>query len=180
MLAANVKRGATMARILSITGACASVIGLVSCGQSDKAASSGSPRASDVSAVAATTGAFHQALRDNDLSSFMSYVDQSAVIAPPGEPALRGKDKIEKWYKDFLVNYRTASLQLSNKENFVGPLWAVEFGHFDWRLQPTNGSARVLDHGTYMQVWKRQADGSWRFAREVWNSSPEAAAKPTT
>ena len=110
----------------------------------------------------------------------MSYVDQTAVIAPPGEPVLRGKDKIEKWYKDFLASYRTASLELSNKENFVGANWAVEFGDFDWRLQPTNGSATVLDHGTYMQVWKRQADGRWRFAREVWNSSPEIAAKPTT
>jgi len=169
-----------MARLLSITGACACVIALVGCGQSDKAASRGSPKASDVSAVAATTATFHQTLRDNDLPRFMSYVDQSAVIAPPGEPVLRGKDKIEEWYKNFLLNYRTASLQLSNKENFVGAQWAVEFGHFDWRLQPTNGSATVLDHGTYMQVWKRQADGSWRFAREVWNSSPEVAAKPTT
>jgi len=169
-----------MARLLSIAGACACLMALVSCGQSDKVASRGSPKASDVSAVAATTAAFHQTLRDNDVPRFMSYVDQSAVIAPPGEPVLRGKDKIEKWYKDFLSNYRTTSLQLSNKENFVGAQWAVEFGHFDWGLQPTNGGARVLDHGTYMQVWKRQADGSWRFAREVWNSSPEVAVKPTT
>jgi ketosteroid isomerase-like protein len=107
----------------------------------------------------------------------MSYVDQSAVIAPPGQPTLRGKDNIEKWFKDFLANYRTASLQLSNKENFVGPELAVEFGDFDWGLQPTNGGARVFDHGTYMQVWTRQADGNWRFAREVWNSSPEMAAR---
>lgn len=169
-----------MARSLSIAGACACLMALVSCGQADTAASSGSPGAPDVSVLAATTAAFRQTLRDNDLPRFMSYVDQSAVIAPPGEPVLRGKDKIEKWYKDFLSDYRTASLQLSNKENFVGAQWAVEFGHFDWRLQPTNGSATVLDHGTYMQVWKRQADGSWRFAREVWNSSPGVAAKPTT
>ena len=168
-----------MARLLSITGVCACVIALAGCGQSENATSSGSPNTSAVSAVAATTAAFHQTLRDNDLRRFMSDVDQSAVIAPPGEPVLRGKDKIEKWYKDFLADYRTASLELSNKENFAGAQWAVEFGHFDWALQPTNGGAKVLDHGTYMQVWKRQADGTWRFAREVWNSSPEAAAKPT-
>jgi len=169
-----------MARLLSIAGACACLMALVSCSQAGKAAPSGSPGAPDISVLAATTAAFHQTLRDNDLPRFMSYVDRSAVIAPPGEPVLRGKDKIEKWYKDFLANYRTASLRLSNKEDFVGAQWAVEFGHFDWRLQPTNGGATVVDHGTYMQVWKRQADGSWRFAREVWNSSPEVVAKPTT
>ena len=131
-----------MARFLSIAGACACLMALVSCSQAGKAASSGSPGAPDISVFAATTAAFHQTLRDNDLPRFMSYVERSAVIAPPGEPVLRGKDKIEKWYKDFLANYRTASLRLSNKENFVGAQWAVEFGHFDWRLQPTNGAQR--------------------------------------
>ena len=169
-----------MARLLSIAGAFTCAVALVSCGKADQAASSELRRASDISAFTATTDAFHQTLRDNDLPRFMSYVDHSAVIAPPGEPILRGKGNIEKWYKDFLATYRTASLQLSDKENFVGVEWAVEFGHFDWTLQPTSGGVTMIDHGTYIQVWRRQADGSWRFAREVWNNSPELAARPTT
>jgi len=29
----------------------------------------------------------------------------------------------------------------------------------------------MLDRGNYMQVWKSQPDGQWRFGREIWNSS---------
>jgi ketosteroid isomerase-like protein len=169
-----------MARLLSFAGALACALPVNGCGQADKAEPTGSPGASDVSGFAATTGAFHGTLRDNDLMGFLSYVDQSAVLAPPGEPAVRGKDNIAKWYKAFLAHYRTSSLSLSAKEDLVGGDWAVEFGHFNWTLRPTNRSQTIVDHGSYMQVWKRQADGSWRFAREVWNSSPEGAAKPKT
>ena len=155
--------------------ACAGAMVLFACRQSDKAAGNAPP--APVSEIASTTGAFHQTLRANDLAGFTSFLDQSAVVAPPGEPVLRGKDKIVTWYKDFLAKYRTSSLQLSDKEIFAGRDWAVEFGRFSWELKPTNGSAAVLDRGSYMQVWKRQASGSWRFAREVWNSSEPPAPK---
>lgn len=157
-----------MHRVSFVARACA--IFLVAYGQSGTAAETRSPDA--VSEFAATTGAFHQTLRANDLAGFASFLDPSAVIAPPAEPPIQGKNNVTTWYKSFLAKYRTSSLQLFDKENFVGRDWAVEFGRFSWGLSPTDGSTAVLDHGTYMQVWKRQANGSWRFAREVWNSSP--------
>ena len=155
--------------------ACVGAMLLFSCRQSDKAASNEPP--TPVSEIASTTGAFHETLRANDLAGFTSYLDQAAVMAPPGEPVVRGKDNIVSWYKNFLAKYRTSSLQLTDKEIFAGRDWAVEFGRFSWELRPTNGSAAVLDRGSYMQVWKRQATGRWHFAREVWNSSEPPAQK---
>lgn len=157
-----------MGRMSLVACACATL--LFACGQSDKKAGNDTP--ATVSAVASTTGAFHETLRTNNLAGFTSFLDQTAVISPPGEPVLRGKDNIIRWYRNFLAKYRTSSLQLTDKEIFVGRDWAVEFGRFSWELSPTDGTAPVLDQGSYMQVWKRQATGSWRFAREVWNSSP--------
>ena len=72
----------------------------------------------------------------------------------------------------YLVYSLDAPFAAFGKEVFVGDQWATEFGRFDWGLAPPDGSAVVRDHGTYMQVWRRQPDGAWRFAREVWNSSP--------
>jgi ketosteroid isomerase-like protein len=132
--------------------------------------------ASDEKAFAATTEAFHGTLRHNDVTGFMSYIDDKAIVAPPGEQPVSGKKAVDQWYKDFLGKYRTSSLDLTGREVFVGDRWATEFGHFIWRLAPVDGSAAVLDHGTYMQVWTRQSDGTWRFTREVWNSSPAARA----
>lgn len=30
---------------------------------------------------------------------------------------------------------------------------------------------RTNDRGNYMQLWKSDADGQWRFEREIWNST---------
>lgn len=161
-----------MARCLWMVFACATL--LAGCERQEPIRRTPATAASAEKAFAATTGAFHESLRNNNVARFMSYIDDTAIIAPPGEPHVSGKKAVEQWYKGFLRKYRTSALVLSDKEDFVGDRWATEFGRFDWGLVAVDGSAAVLDHGTYMQVWKRQPDGTWRFAREVWNSSPAA------
>ena len=126
---------------------------------------------SDKAVVEGATAAFHQALRTNDLDTFMSYVAEDVLFMPPGEPAVRGRDAVRKWMTDFLAQYRTSSLTLADREVVVGSGWAVELGTFEWALQPAGGGSAVTDRGNYMQVWKEQADRTWRFSREVYNSS---------
>jgi ketosteroid isomerase-like protein len=71
----------------------------------------------------------------------------------------------------FLAQYRTSSLTLADREVLVSGDLAVELETFEWALQPAGGGAAVVDRGNYMQVWKRQGDKTWRFAREVYNRS---------
>jgi len=127
-------------------------------------------------AVEAATSAFHNALRTNDFETFMSYVAEDVLLMPPGEAPVRGKDAVGAWYSAFLSQFRTSSLTLSDQEIFLGDKWAVELGTYEWGLTPSAGGVPIVDHGTYMQVWKLQGDGEWRFAREIYNSSvpPEA------
>jgi ketosteroid isomerase-like protein len=127
--------------------------------------------AGDSAAVESTTAAFHQALRTNDLERFMNYVADDLFFMPPGEPPVRGRGAVRQWITRFLTQYRTSNLILADREVFVGGRWAVEVGTFEWALQPAAGGAAVVDRGNYMQVWKQQDDKTWRFAREVYNSS---------
>ena len=125
----------------------------------------------DRAAVEAATAALHQALRTNDLETFMSHVSEDVFFMPPGEPPVRGRDALRTWMTGFLAQYRTSSLTLADREVLVGHGWAVELGTFEWTLQPSAGGSAVVDRGNYIQVWKQQGDKSWRFAREVYNSS---------
>jgi ketosteroid isomerase-like protein len=127
--------------------------------------------------VEATTTAFHEALRTDNAEALMSYVADDVVLAPPGEPPIRGKEAMRTWYAGFLSQYRTTSLTLADKEVFVGDGWAVEFGSFEWGLAPAAGGESVVDRGAYMQVWKRTPEGAWQFAREIWNSAAPAPSQ---
>ncbi|HEX7022801.1 MAG TPA: DUF4440 domain-containing protein [Trueperaceae bacterium] len=127
--------------------------------------------ATDSAGVESATAAFHQALRVNDLETFMSYVAEDVIFMPPGEPPVRGREAVRSWMTGFLAQFRTSSLTLADREVLVGGGWAVELGTFEWALQPAAGGSPVVDRGNYMQVWKEQGDKTWRFAREVYNSS---------
>jgi ketosteroid isomerase-like protein len=122
-------------------------------------------------AVEVATAAFHQALRTNDAESLFTHVAEDVRMMPPGEPGVRGKAEMRTWYAGFLSQYHTTSLVLTDREVLVGDGWAVELGGYKWGLEPANGGDPVLDTGNYMQVWKRQPNGQWLFAREIWNSS---------
>lgn len=123
------------------------------------------------SAFEIATAEFHQALRANDVEALFEHVADDVLLMPPGEEAVRGKTAMRDWYAAFLAQYRTSSLILSDREVFVGDRWAVELGSYEWRLTPVAGGGDVLDRGSYMQLWKSQSHGQWRFEREIWNSS---------
>lgn len=129
-------------------------------------------------AVEAATAAFHQALRTNDPGALFTYVADDVVMMPPGEAPVRGKEAMRAWYAGFLSQYRTSSLILTGREVLVGDGWAVETGAFEWELRPADGGDPTVDRGHYMQVWKAQADGRWRFAREIWNGSGPEGGRP--
>jgi ketosteroid isomerase-like protein len=126
------------------------------------------------STVEAATAAFHQALRTNDADALFAYVADDVVMMPPGEEVIRGKAAMRAWYAAFLAQFRTSALTLTGRETLGGDGWAVEMGTYEWSLAPVDGGRSVVDCGSYMQVWKSQPDGQWRFAREIWNSSAPA------
>ena len=156
-----------------LSGAALSLAALVGC-DGPKA-----PPGATTAEVEKATSAFHEALRTNDSATFLSFVADEVVMMPPGEAPVRGKEALRAWYTAFLSRYRTVSLTLGHREVLVGEAFAVELGSFEWGLAPAGGGNPVVDRGNYMQVWKRQSDGQWRFAREIWNSSaPAEAATP--
>jgi ketosteroid isomerase-like protein len=146
----------------------------------------GSHEGADAASVSAeraevekATAAFHDALRNNDLERFMSYVGDDVRFMPAGEPPTRGKAALRSWMEGFLARYRTTTLRLADREVMVGNGWAVELGTYEWALAPAVGGTPAVDRGHYMQVWQQQPDKTWRFAREVYNSSvPAAPAAP--
>jgi hypothetical protein len=44
---------------------------------------------------------------------------------------------------------------------------------------PVAGGPAVIDRGSYVQVWHREADGRWLFSRELWNSTTLPGAQST-
>lgn len=111
------------------------------------------------------------ALRSDATDSLLVLMAEDVIIMPPNEPVLKGKAAVRTWYSQFVKQMRTSSLNITDRELFIGGEYATEVAGFEWTLVPVAGGAPITDRGSYMQVWRREPSGRWVFSREAWNSS---------
>ena len=116
------------------------------------------------------------ALRTNASDSLLVLMADDVVVMPPNEPVLKGKAAVRDWYNQLLTQLRTSNLAITEREVIIGDGWATELASFEWSLAPVAGGPAVTDRGNYVQVWHREPNGRWLFARELWNSTTPAVA----
>jgi uncharacterized protein (TIGR02246 family) len=110
------------------------------------------------------------ALNASDVESLLDLHASDAVILRPGEEPDIGKEAIRGSFEDLfrrmeLEESRTIEdLQVSGGHAFVWGLYTVA-------LRPKDGSAPFSEKGKYIDILERQPDGSWKFARTIWNTT---------
>ena len=96
---------------------------------------------------------------------------EDMVIMPPDEPPVTGHDAIRAWLEGFFAAYKT-DLEYTDSDVSVAGDVAFEAYAFRWTLTPVDGTEPIKQTGKGVYVLRRQADGSWRVARDIWNYNP--------
>src|SRR5438270_4625426 len=122
-----------------------------------------------------------QALRDfdaqwskaaaaKDLDKTVSYYSNDAIVMPPNTSAATTKEAIRKIWQDLLAS---SGLTISWKATKVEVAKSGDIGFVSGTYELTINDASgkpVPDHGKYLEVWEKQADGKWRCGADIWNS----------
>ena len=53
---------------------------------------------------------------------------------------------------------------------------AFRRGRYVWRGTPRGSGQAIETTNKFLEVWKRQPDGSWRIAVDMWNPAESQAA----
>ena len=109
-----------------------------------------------------------------DAELIASYWADEAVIIPPDSPEVRGKAAILEFVREsmalpgFSVTWEPVEVQ-------IGPSGLVGFttGPNRFTVPDADGNIMTVD-GTYVTVWQKQADGSWKCVVDIWNHRPPA------
>jgi ketosteroid isomerase-like protein len=93
--------------------------------------------------------------------------DRDAVRLQAGAPAEVGRAVIHADDKRWDAKNVGHTLTYAPKvmEPQISGDWAFEWGYFDVSFKETPAAEKKTLHGKQLRVLKRQADGSWKFAR---------------
>jgi ketosteroid isomerase-like protein len=139
-------------------------------------------------AAADTTSAIEQAIRDlddqwskaagaKDVDKTISFYSGDALVMPPNAPSATTKEAIRKIWKDLLtdanISWKTKKVEVAQSGDL-----AFSSGTYEVTLNDPTGTP-VSDRGKYLEVWKKQSDGSWKCVADAWNSDLPAAPTST-
>ena len=114
---------------------------------------------------------FLAAMLANDPDALMQELADDVVFMPPGQEPARGKAAVRAWYEDTIAEATTVNLQIPERDVVVAGDWGIETGSFAWTLAPTGGGEQFEARGSFIAIWRRDSDGEWRVASDIWNST---------
>ncbi len=125
----------------------------------------------DIAGNEATTQAWGEAANAGDWAALGATYTADAVLLPPNEPAVQGRGGIQAWFEAFppVSDFNLETVEIEG----VGDLAFVR-GTYTLTMTP-EGMDTVADTGKYIEVRRKQADGSWLIYRDIFSSNLAAA-----
>jgi ketosteroid isomerase-like protein len=104
---------------------------------------------------------------------------EDAILLPPNRAAVQGRAAIQAWLEASppVSNFQLKLLEIEGRGDL-----AYDRGTYSMTVNPA-GAAPIEERGKSILLWRKQADGSWKILRKIWNSdlplpAPEKPAAP--
>ena len=110
-----------------------------------------------------------------DVDKTVSYYAEGAVVMPPNASAATTKEAIRSAWKEMLttpgaaISWKAAKVEVAKSGDL-----AYVSGTYEETMTDASGKS-VQDHGKYVEVWEKQADGTWKVVADIWNSDLPAS-----
>ena len=118
-----------------------------------------------------------------DLEKTASYYTDDAIILPPNMPTIQGKQQARAmWQGMFSVPGFGGGWKATKVE--VARSGDLGYVTGTYELSETDASGKpMVDKGKYLEIWKKQPDGSWKCVADMFNtdlpSMAPAGDRPT-
>ena len=112
------------------------------------------------------------ASRGADVETIVSYWTDDAIVLPPRQPAITGKAALREYVLNslrtpgFSITWKASDAVLSSDGNL-----AYLMGDNRITLQGPGGKPMTIV-GRALTVWRKESDGQWRCAIDIWNEPP--------
>ena len=124
----------------------------------------------DIAAIEDLANQYGAALNAGDLDLWISLWTDNGIQMPPNAPAVIGKEQLRAKNESMFAEFNL-KMAVTNKEVKVAGDLAFIRGAYTLSLTPKAGGETIMIDGKYLDIVERQADGSWKFARDCYNDN---------
>lgn len=126
-------------------------------------------READLAAIAAFNTKYLRAINEGDIKALSALTDDDHIMIGPNRAPTVGKAANdaanERGFSQFNIDEKWMP-----EETVIDGDLAYQRGTFTVAATPKAGGAPRTAHGNFLRIYRRQADGSWRMTRDMFNS----------
>ena len=121
-------------------------------------------------AIETANAKFSEAFARGDAKALAAMYTSDAIAFPPDSEMIRGNEAIGEFWKATRDSGVRGAALTTVDVGRSGDV-AYEVGKVSLTIRSA-GKEPTTAMAKYVVVWKRQADGSWKLHRDIWNSLP--------
>ncbi len=165
---------------MSLVGAiCLAIIPLPGCAPAPETMpAEGSRAEADLVAVKQLEADFAAAVGRGDTGAMANMIVQDFVAMPPDRPPIVGPEATMAFWADFFEKY-SFEVSTSIEEVVAADSWAFVRATNQWTVTPEPDGEPQQGQASYIHIFQKQPDGSWKVARDIWNSDQPPPDTPT-
>jgi ketosteroid isomerase-like protein len=121
----------------------------------------------DHASIRALTDRFVQLMLAGNLDGLVTLYTENAVLMPPHHPEVQGRAALRAFLGSFprLSRFSATAQEIDGRADL-----AYVRGSYSMTLHPEGAPGPVEDRGKFLEVRRRQPDGSWLLAVDIFNS----------
>jgi ketosteroid isomerase-like protein len=137
---------------------------IFNCSNSDKPSS----YEEDIAAINKFLASSGEAVKTGNVEAEVNRFTENGIYMWPNGPTIIGHDSLYSWFQRRFKKV-TVNIENITEELEVCNDWAFERGKYIARIRPKNGGKVEIVHGKYLNIFKKQSDGTWRISHRIRN-----------
>jgi ketosteroid isomerase-like protein len=126
-------------------------------------------RAADEKALRDLDTEWSKAAQANNVDATVGFYADDAYLLPPNAPIAHDKAGIRANWAALLTPGSKVSWEITKVEVAKSGEIGYVMGTYQVSMKDDHGQP-VNDHGKLVEIWKKQADGTWKCAVDIFNS----------
>ena len=122
----------------------------------------------DKKGIQDVTDRWLKAMENNDSTAVAALYTEDAMLLPPNAPVVKGRAGIRHYLGQFpkITSFKAPLEEIDGNGDI-----AYTRGTYEATMMPPGSKAPVKDSGKFIEIRRKQPDGSWLIERDFWNSN---------